>query len=301
MPSLLSRLDGILLAVRERAPVADAYQRLLGAPVLREDESRAFAARRTVLGLGRSRVELLEPDGEGPVARFLERRRAGLFAAAFASPEPDALRARLEARGRELGEEGGRLLLEPEAVGVPGLRAVVGPEEAREPAGLVDALYEVTSLVEDWRAGRDALVDTFGLDPERFSPIRSEAFGYEGTLTLFREGELDRVEIITPTDPQKTLGRFFGKLGPCFYMAYAETGRTGAVRERLLEHAPEDWTRDSSEDRRREKAGEPKSDAPENLWIHPKALGGMMLGVSRTGYAWTWSGRPEWARAGAAR
>ena len=69
----------------------------------------------------------------------------------------------------------------------------------------------------------------------------------------------------------------------------------------LLAHAPEDWTRDSTEDRRREKQGLPPSEAPENLWIHPKALGGIMLGVSRTGYAWSWSGRPEWARAGSAR
>jgi hypothetical protein len=29
------------------------------------------------------------------------------------------------------------------------------------------------------------------------------------------------------------------------------------------------------------------------LFLHPKALGGVMLGLSRRTYAWTWSGHPE--------
>jgi hypothetical protein len=48
------------------------------------------------------------------------------------------------------------------------------------------------------------------------------------------------------------------------------------VRERLLEHAPGDWTG-------------PSSGPVDNLFIHPAALGGMMMGISRTGHAWTWS------------
>ena len=38
---------------------------------------------------------------------------------------------------------------------------------------------------------------------------------------------------------------------------------------------------------------------PEGLFIHPTALCGMLMGVSRTNLAWRWSGRPELARAGA--
>lgn len=286
---MLSRIDGVVLAVPERAPVAAAFARLLDAPLLREDASRALAARRSVLALGRSRVELLEPDGAGPVARFLAERRPGIFAAALAAPEPEALRAHLRGLGAEVAEEERRLWLEPEAVGVPGLRAVISPEEEREAAGLATGLYEVTSLVDDAKTASDAVARSFALDPARFVPIRSEAFGYEGTLTLFREGALDRLEVITPTDPGKTLGRFHRKLGPGFYMAYAESERTGELRERLEEHAPRDWTPSRASERS-------ETEPPENLWIHPAALGGVMLGVSRTDFAWAWSGRPERAR-----
>jgi hypothetical protein len=31
----------------------------------------------------------------------------------------------------------------------------------------------------------------------------------------------------------------------------------------------------------------------DGLWIHPSALGGLLLGVSRSTAAWEWSGRPE--------
>jgi hypothetical protein len=31
----------------------------------------------------------------------------------------------------------------------------------------------------------------------------------------------------------------------------------------------------------------------DQLWLHPPALGGMMLGVSRPTMAWRWSGHPE--------
>jgi hypothetical protein len=29
------------------------------------------------------------------------------------------------------------------------------------------------------------------------------------------------------------------------------------------------------------------------MWVHPKNLHGMLLGVSRTDYAWSWSGQPK--------
>jgi hypothetical protein len=35
---------------------------------------------------------------------------------------------------------------------------------------------------------------------------------------------------------------------------------------------------------------------PDELWVHPPALGGMMLGMSRPTMAWTWSGYPDRVR-----
>ena len=40
-----------------------------------------------------------------------------------------------------------------------------------------------------------------------------------------------------------------------------------------------------------------REDGGGNLFIHPTALHGMLMGVSRKNLAWTWSGRPELARA----
>lgn len=76
------------------------------------------------------------------------------------------------------------------------------------------------------------------------------------------------------------MGRFFTKFGPSLYMCYGETDDLPRLRTRLEAAAPGDWT------------GGPDND--DGLFVHPKALGGVMLGVSRTRYAWTWSGHPEW-------
>ena len=93
--------------------------------------------------------------------------------------------------------------------------------------------------------------------------------------------ELDRVETIHPFDATKTMGRFFAKGGPCLYMCFAETDRPAEVRERALAHAADHWT------------GPRDGDRPDNQFLHPRALGGVMLGVSRTTWAWSWSGAPE--------
>jgi hypothetical protein len=277
---MLLEVDRVQVVVGDARAVAQRYARLLGGSVARRDRVSALAAQRTVVALGGSEVELLQPDGAGPAADFLSGAKGGLFAAGFAAPDLSSLRAHLESRGVDAVEEHGQLFLAPEALGIPGLRAVVSRAEQRSRVGLVQNLYEVTLLVDDFQAATDATATTFGLEPSRFVPIRSEEFGYEGVLTLFQPDRLHRVEIITPQDATKTMGRFFGKRGAGLYMCYAETDRIGDIRGRLQEHEPREWT------------GTPEGPI-DNLFIHPRALGGMMLGVSRTSYAWTWSGHPE--------
>jgi len=276
---MLTRVDRVQVVVADRRATAAAFARLLDAAIVGDDHVRCLAARRTLLRLGTSHVELLEPDGAGAVADFLAHARGGLFAAGFATAEIDRLRAHLGSRGVAVAEEGGQLFLGPDAL--PGLRAAISADVDTAPAGLVRNLYEVTLLVGNHRDATAAAAATFGLDARHFVPIRSAEFGYEGTLTLFHPDRLHRVEIITPTDAAKTMGRFFAKRGPALYMCYAEADDLAAVRARLLAHAPHDWT------------GPRDGEAPDNLFIHPPALGGMMLGVSRTTFAWTWSGHPE--------
>ncbi len=275
------RIDRIQLVVTSTKEAEQAWTRLLGAQPVREDTSRALAARRLVLGVGESEVELLEPEGSGAAADFLARSGGGLFAAGIAVDDVAALRARLEARGVAVVAEHGQLLLTPEALGIPGLRLVISAHAARARMGLARFLYEVTHLCDDATVATERFATLFDLDRRHFVPIRSSEFGYEGTLTLFAPERLDRIEIIHPFEATKTMGRFFGRRGPSLYMAYAEVDETDALRTRAVEQAPRDWT------------GSRDAAVPDNLFLHPRALGGVMLGVSRTSYAWTWSGRPE--------
>jgi hypothetical protein len=44
-------------------------------------------------------------------------------------------------------------------------------------------------------------------------------------------------------------------------------------------------------------AGRRAGQSADQMWVHPPALGGVMLGLSRPSMAWTWSGHPERVRA----
>jgi hypothetical protein len=128
-----------------------------------------------------------------------------------------------------------------------------------------------------------AYAGLFGLDPSRFSEIGSERFGYVGTLTLFDPpNRLDRIELSQATADVQAMGRFAKKHGDSLYMCYVEVHDWPAVRGRLLEAAARYTPRGS----------DPATD-PDGGWVHPKELHGVLLGVSRTGLAWDWSGREE--------
>lgn len=281
---MITRIDRIQLAVADRAATAERWRSLLDAELVREDAVKALAARRTVLRVGASEVEILEEDGAGPVAEQLARSGAGLFAAGLAGPDLDALRARLDARSISWTAESGQLFVSSEALGIPGLRLVLSTDTPLEPCGLLGHLYEVTHLTPDSKGDGSRLAECFELDQQGFVPIASPQYGYSGTLTLFNADRLDRIETITPNDTSKTMGRFFDRRGPCLYMCFAEADDLSPLRERLLERAATGWT------------GPRDSASPASLFIHPPALGGVMLGVSRTTQAWTWSGHPDRVR-----
>ncbi len=75
-----------------------AYARL-GFVLVHREELPERAVRVAFLALGADRVELLEPTGEGPVARFLARRGPGLHHLALRSDAVAADLARFEADG----------------------------------------------------------------------------------------------------------------------------------------------------------------------------------------------------------
>ncbi len=296
---MLTRIDRIQLAVPDLSSAAEGWVALLGAEPAGEDRCAALGARRTRLRLGSGWIELLEPDGAGPVADAVAKRGGHLFAAGAATSDLDALVSQLRDQGAAPVLEHDQVFLAPaglqgqraaglqgqRAAGLEGLRMVFSPEQALEPVGDAAFLYEVTLLVRDAVAAADQIATLLRLDADAFVPIESKHYGYKGTLTLFDRDRLDRLEVITPNQPDNTMGRFFARAGESFYMAFAESENLEAIAERARDrragHTPVPAT-SKSEDREL-----------NTLFLHPSALGGMMLGLSAPSVAWQWSGHPE--------
>jgi len=278
---MLTRVDRMLLAVRDRAAAEKTFREVLGAEKVREDASDLYKAKRSVMQAGVSEFELLEPSGDGPVQAHVDRWGEGIFAGGFATNDLSALCERISSHGVAWRDEGGQAHIEPDQT--PGMRMVISPQAERTPVGLITWLYEVTNVVDDHKAAAAFYAETFGLDASKFSPLKSDQYGYKGQLTLFDPpARLDRIELSQITEPEKAMGRFAAKHGQSVYMCYVETDGVAAIAERL-------------ERRKARYAG--RADNEDGLFIHPTSLCGVLMGVSRTNLAWRWSGRPELAEA----
>ena len=276
MQRVLTRIDRAVLAVPERDIVAKRWSELLGAEQDGEDRVEGLSARRTRLRLGRGAVDLLEPDGAGPVRDAVDRRGPHLYAAGAAARDLRDVIVALQQRDLDHLAEGTLADGEVWVDAGHGLRMVIDNDTALDPVGRVDELYEVTNLVDDAEGAALAFADLFSLHPSAFVPISSTHYGYAGTLTLFDPDRLHRIEVIHPHDGSKTMGRYFARHGESLYMCFAETGELAAITETLQDR------------------GEPHTAVEDHTtFIHPQALGGVMLGLSRRTYAWTWSGQPS--------
>jgi hypothetical protein len=276
---MLNRVDRIQMTAHNASAVGARWCQLLDGQTVGEDEVAALGAKRVTVHLGDSLVEILEPTGSGIAQDHLNRGGGGPLAIGVTASDMGALKSHLAALDIGRIDLGDQFFLSDELLGIPGLSVVVSPEESRQSVGLMRNLYEATHLTDDAPRATVEIARIFGLDASGFVPIRSDNYGYDGTLTLFDVNRLDRVETIHPFDETRTMGRFFQRFGPSMYMCYGETDDLGAVRDRAKALAPTDWTGSDDND--------------DGMFIHPKALGGVMLGVSRTTHAWTWSGYPE--------
>jgi hypothetical protein len=282
---MIDRVDRVQMAVADAGKAAETFNLLLGAEVAGKDISGYLNARRTIMALGESEIELCEPDGAGIAAAFMAERGEGLMSAGFSTSNPSGLRKRLEGLGIAPQMDGEQVYLSPEQT--YGMRVVISPSIPRHRVGPVSFLYEVTNtLVSGWGQVAAFYSGLFGLDPGRFSYISSDRFGYKGTLTLFNPPDrLDRIELSQVTDTRSAMGRWGHKHGDSLYMCYCETHEVENIISRL-ENAGARWTPRS----------EPKEKEKNGLWVHPGALHGLLLGVSRTTLAWEWSGRPDLVR-----
>jgi hypothetical protein len=280
---MLTEIDRVLLATPGAAGAAQKWRAMVGAEEIGHDRVASLGARRTTLRAGTSDIELLEPDGEGLLADELKRRgRAHLFAAGASSPDAGKVAQHAREAGATHHAEGGRHWIGIEIEGAP-IRFVISNESRREKAGDLDFLYEATVLAADQARAVDRIAQVFALDKAHFTTINSDAFGYTGVLTLFRPGQLHRFEVITPTDMGKTMGRYYTRERASFYMAFAESAQMTKI-EGAAKGAGITVDRPATRAATR---------TPDQMWLHPPTLGGMMLGISRPTMAWRWSGHPE--------
>ncbi len=276
---MLHRIDRVQVTTHDAQATAQRWCQLLDCSLAGTDQIEALNAKRITVHLGDSLVEILEPTGAGFVRDHLALGRGGPFSVGVSTDDVVAMREHLLSLGIEGLRLPGQLFLHESHLRIPGLNVVVSPHRERPTVGLMKNLYEATHLTHDAPRAIAEIARVFGLDADAFVPIHSDQYGYEGALTLFDSNELHRIETIHPFDKTKTMGRFLERFGPSLYMCYGETDDLGAVRERLKSTAPGAWTGSDDND--------------DGLFIHPKALGGVMLGVSRTSHAWTWSGHPQ--------
>jgi hypothetical protein len=279
---MLDRCDRVQIAVRDAAKAAARYAELLGCQIARRDSSRHLAAKRTILAVGESEFELCEADGAGLTQDFLSRRGEGLMTAGYSTVDLDRMVRRWEGLGIPYERDGEQLYVGTDVTF--GLPMVISDSSYRPRVGPVSFLYETTNaLLTDWRRAAAVYAGLFGLDPMRFSEIGSDRFGYIGTLTLFDPpNRLDRIELSQVTDNIQSMGRFAHKHGDSLYMCYVETHDWRALRDRLL----------AANARYTPRGSDPATD-PDGGWVHPKELHGLLLGISRTGLAWEWSGRED--------
>jgi hypothetical protein len=276
---MLDRVDRILVAAEDADAVAGRWCELVDAVVDRRAAEPALGSRKVVLRIGDAELEVHQPVATGPIAEHL-RTSSGPFAVGFAAVDLTGLLSHLQQQQMtplRLGEE--RCYLDAETLGIPGLRVVLSAPENHSPEGLLENLYECTHLTADAAVSTASIARVFGLDASQFVAISSDTYGYEGTLTLFDNTRLHRIETINPYDRSKTMGRYFERFGASLYMCYAETGDIGAIRRRMKALAPNDWTGSDEDD--------------NGLFIHPRATGSTMMGISRTSWAWSWSGYPD--------
>jgi len=277
---MLTQLDRLLIAVPSAANATETFSDYFGAAAVSESDMPHLGATSTVIGVGDSLIELLQATTSGPVGDFVDQWGGGLFGVGFATGDMGGVADRLTKANAPFTEVEGALYLD--APQLTGLRAVINPasDTPREPVGLLSHIYEVTNVVENAPAVTAYHADQFGLDASKFNAIESGRYGYTGTLTLFNPPErLDRIEVTQITDYDGAMGKFHKARGNGLYMCFAEVDDFAALRANLERAGARIGLDDPNEE----------GADPDVLFVHPKSLHGMFMGISQTGVAWRWS------------
>ena len=278
---MLDYVDRILVAVRSLDAAESNYANILAARRVEDFDSPWLNARVRRMQLGATQVELCEPRGEGVVQKHLEQWGEGLMYGGVSTPDLEAFTRYLAVHQVRFTAADGRLYLEPSDLHNMPLVVSTTARNARG-EGPIEFLYELTMVLDSpWQDVAARYADGLGLEPQRNVGISFERFGYTGTLMMFDADRLDRIELSEAHDPAFAMGRFSAKRGDALYMCYVQTDDVADIVARLDRHGQR-YTRRTQTPVER-----------DGLWIHPSALNGVLMGVSRQSLAWQWSGRPD--------
>lgn len=279
--SMFDYVDRILVAVRSLDDGERNYSNILAATKIEDFESKWLNSRVRRMQLGATEVELCEPLGAGVVQTHLDHWGEGLLYGGVSTPDPEAFTQYLANHHVRFTAADERLYLEPSDLFNTPLVVSKTTRHVRT-AGPIEFLYELTMVLNSpWQDVAERYADGLRLKPELNVGINNERFGYVGTLVMFDPDRLDRIELSEAHDPSHAMGRFAAKRGDAMYMCYVQTDDIADIIRRLEKHEQR-YTR--------------RSQTPvehDGIWIHPNALNGVLLGVSRQSHAWLWSGRPD--------
>jgi catechol 2,3-dioxygenase-like lactoylglutathione lyase family enzyme len=309
---LLKQINGVQIAVNDRAAAERTVTDIFGAELVKRDVVPPLSAKCSIMQAGISLIVLLEPDGAGPVQKFLAKGGGGLFGVSFSVMDMAAAKSHFTKLGVSFEEAGGQLFLATSATF--GMRTMISQYEERKPVGLIEGIHGVTNLVDDWKVAAERYARIFALDSSKFTMVehREELreFGYTGTDVMLNPPEqIDRIHLVQITDYETPLGLYCRHRGNCLIMFFAKTSHLDAIKKRLLEQSaarhpihrgaasiasifghPE-ATPGAPEKRFLEQSGplslfDPYASArASTVYIHPSLFLGTFVGVSCTGFA----------------
>ena len=261
---MLETIDRLALAVPDAGVAAEDFAAIFDTEIVSIQPDAQVGAMRTTLQWGRDQLELLEPTGDGAVARFLQAGRRGIFAGGFAMVNPSALAVRLQDQLTLREQVGGRFLILPEDLG--GIGVILSPRVQSERVGLNDKIWQLTYAVPELASAVARYTELFGLHDDYTNYYTSDTFGYEGAITWFdaRDGGLlDSLEYLEPNDPAKAVARFVRRNGTGIYMASIETDAIPEIKARVTA------------------TGNGWQGTDFGGFIHPKRLHGLLLALVR--------------------
>src|SRR4051812_28692863 len=132
---MLEQLEGVVLAVRDAEAAIKTFEAIFDAKFLGETESEVWKAKIAVMGAGTDLIRLAEPSGPGPLQDYLDQWGEGLFAAVFASKDPDAIEQRLTSKSISNVSENG--LIHVDQSRTFGLRTAISKFAERQPVGVI--------------------------------------------------------------------------------------------------------------------------------------------------------------------